>query len=515
MNMIEDNNVFNIEDAQDIGNNGQDNSLRSRLSFLNYDNGMEYCGDDEEFYMDILRSYLEDNVLTILNDLYMKSDWRTYKVRVHGLKSSSRYVGADDISEKARQLEFAARDNDITFINMNHYKFMWQYEVLLKKINSVFINSEYHEDVANLGQLDVMVVDDNELVGEIIRNVVSEYYHVTVCHSGEEALEKLNTMSPDVILLDINMPPGMNGYEVMRKLRESERLSVIPVIVMTSDNHVEMEARGFEEGAFDFVSKNASREVLVARINRIVELEYLRKFLYSEIRKRTKAEQENRMKAEKLAEEIVLALTNAIDAKDKFTKGHSDRVAKYSIMIAKELGYDADQLRRLKYAALLHDIGKIGVPDEVICKPGRLSEAEFAIVKSHTVIGANILSSITTIEDIAVAAKHHHERYDGKGYPDGLSGLHIPEFARIICVADAYDAMTSRRGFRCDMKQEEVREQIAKELGGQFDPMFGQTMLELIDRDTGYTMREDDSELPQGVDIHGNAIEPYKGSVMI
>lgn len=507
MNLMEVNTDLNVETTQDIGSDGQEYSLRNRLSFLNYDNGMEYCGDDEEFYMDILRSYLEDNVLTILNDLYMKSDWRNYKVRVHGLKSSSRYVGADDISEKARQLEFAARDNDISFINMNHYKFMWQYEVLLKKINSVFINSSYHEDVANLGQLNVMVVDDNELVGEIIRNVVSEYYNVIVCHSGEEALEKLKKATPDVILLDVFMPPGMNGYDVMRELKKNERLAVIPVIIMTSDNNAETEARGFEEGAVDFVNKKACRDVLVARINRIVELEYLRKFLYSEIRKRTKAEQENRMKAEKLAEEIVLALTNAIDAKDKFTKGHSDRVAKYSIMIAKELGYDADQLRRLKYAALLHDIGKIGVPDDIINKPERLTEAEFAIVKSHTIIGANILSSITTIEDIAVAAKYHHERYDGKGYPEGLSGLHIPEFARIINVADAYDAMTSRRGFRCDMKQEEVREQIAKELGGQFDPMFGQTMLELIDRDTGYTMREDDTELPQNVDIYGNPIE--------
>lgn len=494
-----------IDDVQ-----GED-SLRSKLSFLNYDNGMEYCGDDEEFYMDILRSYLEDNVLAVLNDLYMKGDWRTYKVRVHGLKSSSRYVGADDISEKARQLEFAARDNDIAFINMNHYKFMWQYEVLLKKINSVFINSNYHEDVANLGQLNVMVIDDNELVGEIIKNVVSDYYNVTVCHSGEEALEMLKTMKPDVILMDVFMPPGMNGYEMLKKLKADERLSVVPVIIMTSDNTVESEAKGFEEGAVDFIGKNACRQVLVARINRIVELEYLRKFLYSEIRKRTKAEQENRMKAEKLAEEIVLALTNAIDAKDKFTKGHSDRVAKYSMMIAKELGYDEDQLRRLKYAALLHDIGKIGVPDEIINKPDRLNDAEYAIVKSHTTIGANILSSITTIEDIAVAAKYHHERYDGKGYPEGLSGLHIPEFARIISVADAYDAMTSRRGFRCEMKQEWVREQIVKELGGQFDPMFGQTMLELIDRDTGYTLREDDCELPQNVDINGNRIEPLAG----
>lgn len=490
--------------------NEETESLRSKLSFLNYDNGMEYCGDDEEFYLDILRSYLEDNVLSVLNDLYMKSDWRTYKVRVHGLKSSSRYVGADDISEKARLLEFAARDNDISFINMNHYKFMWQYEVLLKKINSVFINSSTHEDIANLGQLNVMVIDDNEMICEIISTVVSEYYHVTICHSGEEALELLKTTTPDVILTDLYMPPGMNGYQVLAELKKDERLSVIPVILMTADNHEETEARGFEEGAVDFISKNACRAVLVARINRIIELEYLRKFLHSEIKKRTKAEKESRQKAEKLAEEIVLALTNTIDAKDKYTRGHSDRVAKYSLMIAKEVGYDVDYLRRLKYAALLHDIGKIGIPDEIINKPSRLTDEEYAIVKSHTVIGANILSSITTIEDIAVAAKYHHERYDGRGYPEGLSGMHIPEIARIVSVADAYDAMTSHRGYRKEMSQSEVREQIAEGIGTQFDPMFGQTMLELIDRDTGYTMKEDDSELPQSLDIYGNHVEPEK-----
>ncbi len=201
-------------------------------------------------------------------------------------------------------------------------------------------------------------------------------------------------------------------------------------------------------------------------------------------------EQYNNMKVENLNMEVVSALAEAIDAKDTYTNGHSSRVAKYSRMIASRLGYPETEQNEIYMMGLLHDVGKIGVPDEVINKPSRLTDEEFAMIKAHPVIGSKILESIKENPRLATGARWHHERYDGKGYPDGISGEKIPEEARIIAVADAYDAMTSRRSYRGIMPQETVRDEIEKGIGTQFDPTFARIMISLIDEDKDYTMRE-------------------------
>jgi len=203
-----------------------------------------------------------------------------------------------------------------------------------------------------------------------------------------------------------------------------------------------------------------------------------------------KIEQYNNQKVESLNMEVVSALAEAIDAKDTYTNGHSSRVAKYSKMIAAQLDYPETEQNEIYMMGLLHDVGKIGVPDEVINKPGRLTDEEFALIKTHPVIGSKILGSIKENPRLATGARWHHERYDGKGYPDGLSGESIPEEARIIAVADAYDAMTSRRSYRGIMPQETVRGEIEKGIGTQFDPRFAKIMINLIDEDKDYTMRE-------------------------
>ena len=188
--------------------------------------------------------------------------------------------------------------------------------------------------------------------------------------------------------------------------------------------------------------------------------------------------------------QMVQALANTIDAKDSYTNGHSTRVAKYSVMLAQRMGYTGDALERLRYAALLHDIGKIGVPKEIINKPSKLTDEEYAVIKTHPVIGSNILKEITEIPDISIGARWHHERYDGKGYPDGLKGEEIPELARIIGVADAYDAMTSKRSYRDVIAQEKVLGEVERCRGTQFDPKIADIMLELIKEDKNYTMHE-------------------------
>ena len=195
-------------------------------------------------------------------------------------------------------------------------------------------------------------------------------------------------------------------------------------------------------------------------------------------------------KVEEMNVQVVRALATAIDAKDKYTNGHSTRVAEYSKMIAARAGYSKAEQDEIYMMALLHDVGKIGVPDSVINKTSKLTDKEFSMVRQHPVIGDSILGSIKERPDLAIGARWHHERYDGKGYPDGKAGEDIPEEARIIAVADAYDAMTSRRSYRDIMSQDDVMAEIENGMGTQFDPVFAKAMLSIMDEDENYTLRE-------------------------
>ena len=199
---------------------------------------------------------------------------------------------------------------------------------------------------------------------------------------------------------------------------------------------------------------------------------------------------EEREKEHTLFEQTAEALASAIDAKDPYTHGHSTRVAMYSTQIAREAGLSEEECEQVYFAALLHDVGKIGVPSAVINKPGRLNDEEFELIKLHPVTGNQILSQVQQSPYLSIGAHYHHERYDGKGYPDGLKGSDIPKFARIIAVADAYDAMTSKRSYRDPIPQQKVREEFVKGSGTQFDPEYAKIMVHLIDLDIEYTMRE-------------------------
>ena len=193
-------------------------------------------------------------------------------------------------------------------------------------------------------------------------------------------------------------------------------------------------------------------------------------------------------KVEEMNLQVVTALAASIDAKDAYTNGHSARVANYSRMIANRVGYSESKQEELYMMALLHDVGKIGVPDTVINKNGKLNTEEYDLIKKHPSIGSRILSSIKERPKLYIGARSHHERYDGGGYPDGIAGEKIPEEARIIAVADAYDAMTSNRSYRKIIPQEKVREEIEKGSGTQFDPRFAKVMIQLIDEDKNYEM---------------------------
>lgn len=197
-----------------------------------------------------------------------------------------------------------------------------------------------------------------------------------------------------------------------------------------------------------------------------------------------------REQLEELSDEIMRTLAMTIDAKDKYTQGHSQRVSHYASLLAEKFGLDEAQCRNVRQLGLLHDIGKIGVPDAVLNKEGKLTDEEFATIKNHTVMGGSILKMVKAMPELWHGAQWHHERYDGRGYPDKKAGEDIPIYARLIAVADSYDAMTSKRCYRDALPQDVVRNEIVKGRGTQFDPQIADLMLELIDEDVNYDLRQ-------------------------
>ena len=301
--------------------------------------------------------------------------------------------------------------------------------------------------------------------------------------SGRALLDYLQEKDmPDLILLDIKMP-GMDGFETLTALRATEKGKRVPVIFLTADEKEGTEVKGLAMGAMDFIKKPFVPEVLTLRVRHMIDLDHLQRNLAEEVEKKTR---EN----ERLFLHVVSSLASAIDAKDTYTNGHSSRVAEYSREIARRVGYTGNRLEDIYMMGLLHDVGKIGIPDAVINKPTRLTDEEYDIIKTHPVLGARILGNIKEMPKLANGARWHHERFDGKGYPDGLTGEDIPEEARIIAVADAYDAMTSHRSYREPLPQGVVRQEIEKGKGKQFDVRFASIMLEMMDEDADYAMRE-------------------------
>lgn len=230
---------------------------------------------------------------------------------------------------------------------------------------------------------------------------------------------------------------------------------------------------------------------LLAEHNR--ELEGFQAKLEQKVSEQTEELQMQQNKINKLFVQTVMALSDAVDAKDRYTSGHSKRVAKYARLIAERMGKNKEEQEEIYRAGLLHDVGKIRIPAEIINKPGKLTDEEYDIIKIHPATGYHILRGISENSYIAVGAKYHHERYDGKGYPNGLAGEKIPEVARILGVADAYDAMASNRSYRNALPQEVVRAEIEKGKGTQFDPFIADVMLRMIDDDIEYTMKQTES----------------------
>ena len=334
----------------------------------------------------------------------------------------------------------------------------------------------------------ILAVDDDEMNLFAIREIFGIRYDVRCAASGAEALREITRERPDLVLLDFHMPE-MDGIEVLQHIRDIEGCENLPVVFLTADTGAETEAVLFEAGAMDFIAKPFVMQVAMQRIHRILNLKHLQDSLQDEVNQKTSELLDINQRLKTLSDQIIHALTNAVDTKDRYTNGHSERVAEYSREIARRLGKSQKEVNEIYNVALLHDIGKIGIADAIISKPSRLTDEEYEIVKSHTIKGYEILKAISEMPSLLIGARWHHERYDGSGYPDGKADKDIPEIARIICIADAYDAMSSDRSYRKALPQYIVRDEIEQGKGVQFDPKFADIMLQIIDEDTDYRLR--------------------------
>jgi putative two-component system response regulator len=321
----------------------------------------------------------------------------------------------------------------------------------------------------------ILIVDDNPLGREALGDVLEpEGYIVAFAADGPEALLKASELQPDVVLLDVMMP-GMDGYEVCRRLRSDERLAEMPVLMVTALDDRASRLRGIEAGADDFISKPFDRIEMRARMRTITRLNRYRKLREEHIRLEQAYDE-----LQQTHEATLSGWVRALDLRDKETEGHSERVVELAIRLARAAGIEGDDLVHMRRGALLHDIGKLGVPDAILLKPGSLTYEEWIIMHRHPVYAYEWLSPIPYLRMTVDIPYCHHEKWDGTGYPRGLQGEQIPLAARLFAPVDVWDALRSDRPYREAWPKEKTLEHIQNGSGKHFDPAAVKLFLEVM-----------------------------------
>jgi putative two-component system response regulator len=290
-------------------------------------------------------------------------------------------------------------------------------------------------------------IANRELIAAYLSGIDCE---IRLAEDGRTALDIIETSLPDLVLLDVQMP-DMDGYEVCRRIKSMPRGRLVPVVMITALNEAHDRISALEAGADDFMSKPVERAELVARVRSALRLKALYNTLDS-------------------AEQVIFSLAAAVEAKDAFTERHTQRVGESARYLGRRIGLPEFALDALYRGGVIHDIGKIGVPDSILLKPGPLNEAETARMREHVAIGEAIVRPLQSAASLLPIIRHHHERYDGRGYPEGLRGRAIPRLARIVALCDSFDALVNDRPYRARLSTEEAVARLHAGAGAQWDP---------------------------------------------
>lgn len=309
----------------------------------------------------------------------------------------------------------------------------------------------------------ILVVDDQEANVMLVEATLApQGYQIIAARNGERALDLVTADPPDLILLDVMMP-GVTGYEVCARLKEDERTRLIPIIMLTSLGDLEDKIRGIEAGADDFLTKPFHHAELSARVRSLLKLKQFTDELEQ-------------------AEDVLCILGLSVEAKDAYTEGHCERLSQYSVALGQSLRLSAEQLKALRRGGYLHDLGKIAIPESILNKKTGLSQEEWMIMREHPVIGERICKPLKSLKLVLPIIRHHHERWDGNGYPDGLKGQEIPLTARIIQIVDIYDALITARPYKPSLAKERVLSIMRKEAEkGWRDPELVEHFIALLE----------------------------------
>ena len=323
----------------------------------------------------------------------------------------------------------------------------------------------------------IIAVDDEIGIIDSLKVYLHNYTIVGVTNPSE-AIEKVRNEHFDLMLLDYIMTP-FHGDQVVEEIRKFNKDLYILLLTGHKDLAPPLETirkldiQGYCEKSDKFDQLLLLIESAIKSVEQMNVIKQINEQL-----------SESKELLEKSYLESIETLRRTVEVKDVYTKGHSDRVAEYSLLIGEKLGFSEDEMKTLRIGALFHDIGKIGIPDSILLKDAKLTEDEYSEIKNHPTIGAHILSNASIFSNIIPIVKHHHERYDGKGYPSKLSGDTIPLFARIVAVADTFDAMTSRRSYRNELNLEYTKQEISNCSGTQFDPVIAKIFLDILTNDS-------------------------------
>ena len=321
----------------------------------------------------------------------------------------------------------------------------------------------------------VLIVDDEPSGRQTLEAVLEgEGYRLEMAENGFQALEKARMLLPDVILLDVMMP-GLTGFEVCERIRADEQMAEIPIIILTALDDRNSMLKALESGADDFISKPFDRHELRARLVGILRLNRYQKL----VNERASLEKAN---AELVAayDATILGWSRAMDLRDRETEGHSQRVAEHTVQLAQAMGLSEQELIHIRRGALLHDMGKLGIPDSILHKPEKLTDEEWDIMHQHPQLAYDMLSSIEYLRPALDIPYCHHEKWDGSGYPHKLRGEHIPLAARIFAIVDVWDALTSERPYRPAWSKADAHAYIREQSGKHFEPRVVDLFLKSI-----------------------------------